>query len=130
VAAVTWSEFAAELRACGYNLGGNAVDGAVLGFDAAGNATVLKSGAQSPDDYVQVIRKTLVESLGWTAAQLEPPAKAPARPGTFRQITFGACWRRNDCDERRLIALPRRDVREQILFPRKLAHPRISDIPR
>jgi hypothetical protein len=56
---ISWSDFAKTLRTSGYEVPDDPGLGAVLKFDAAGRGIVLKTGAQTPEDYIEPIQTLL-----------------------------------------------------------------------
>lgn len=93
----TWREFAESLASLGYDLPNEPVAGAVITFDASGKASILTTGAEFPDDYVEPIRSVLISSLRYSAEQLEPAPAVPTTPREVRPTAIGSAldsaWR-------------------------------------
>lgn len=70
----TWADFAETLRASGYEVPDDPGLGAILTFDAAGRGVILKTGAQTPEEYIEPICTFLGISAGHSPGSLNPPA--------------------------------------------------------
>jgi hypothetical protein len=98
---VTWQSFAQDFKTFGYESADDPGSGAVVTFDATGKAITVTTGAHFPEEYVEPIRARLIESLGYSAGQLEPPrvqetkspvpgAKASWRPRLINALIWAS----------------------------------------
>jgi len=71
---VTWQSFAQNLTAFGYEPGDDPGAGAVITFDTAGKAVTVTTAAHYPEQYIEPMRTFMIETLGYSPEQLEPPA--------------------------------------------------------
>ncbi len=69
----TWPGFAENLGRLGYEIPSDPGVGAVMAFDASGKGVTLTTGALLPGDYVEPIRTFIIDSLGYSPEQLDPP---------------------------------------------------------
>src|SRR5262249_47384326 len=85
----TWQQLGENLGKLGFDFGDNPGRGAVVTFDSDGNATVLVKGAETPQEFVEPIRKYLARNFGLdlrgTAAGCE--GETPKQVGNSSEIT-------------------------------------------